>query len=86
MNSLFIRGVDPLLVATIRQKAKVAQKSTNQFVLEILCKHVGLEKEKCFMQEYDNLDNLFGIWSEKEFDQILSKIDAERKIDEELWK
>ncbi len=56
MNSLFIRGGDPLLAATLRKKTKAAQKSTDPFVLEILRKHVGLEKEKCFMQEYDNLN------------------------------
>ncbi len=85
MSSLSIRGVDPQLAEILKQKAKEVQKSTNQFVLEILRKHVGLEKEKRFTQEYDDLDNLFGRWTEKEFDQISSKIDAERKIDEGLW-
>ncbi len=85
MSSLSIRGVDPQLAEILKQKAKGVQKSTNQLVLEILRKHVGLEKEKRFTQEYDDLDNLFGRWSGKEFDQISSKIDAERKIDEGLW-
>ncbi len=86
MSSLSIRGVDSQLAEILKQKAKEVQKSTNQFVLEILRKHVGLEKEKRFTQEYDDLDNLFGRWSEQEFDQISSKIGSERKIDEDLWR
>ena len=86
MSSLSIRGVDSQLAEILKQKAKEVQKSTNQLVLEILRKHVGLEKEKRFTQEYDDLDNLFGRWSEQEFDQISSKIGSERKIDEDLWR
>jgi len=86
VSSLSIRGIDPELAETLKRKAKGTQKSINQFVLEILRKHVGLEKERRFTQEYDDLDNLFGRWSEKEFDHISRKIGAERKVDEELWK
>jgi len=32
------------------------------------------------------MDNLFGKWSAREFDQIQGKIDGDRKIDKELWK
>jgi len=28
---------------------------------------------------------MFGRWSQEEFDKIQGKIDAERKIDKELW-
>ena len=86
MSSLSIRGVDPQLAATLKQQAKASQKSINQFVLEALHKHVGLDKEKQFTREYHDLDDLFGRWSAEEFVQIQSKIDGERQIDEDLWK
>lgn len=86
MRSLSIRGVDEQLATTLKQRAKESKKSINQFILETLRKHVGLEKEKHFTKEYDDLDSLFGRWSEEEFNQIQEKIDSERQIDGELWK
>ena len=85
MGSLSIRGVDKHLSATLKKQAQAAQKSVNQFVLETLRKRVGLEKEKRFTKEYDDLDKLFGKWSDEEFDQIQGKINSERRIDDELW-
>jgi hypothetical protein len=35
--------------------------------------------------EYDDLDNLFGRWSNNEFKEIQSKTDQARQIDQELW-
>ncbi len=85
MSSLSIRGVDPQLADILKKQAKKSQKSVNQFVLEILRQHLGLTKEKHFTKEYDDLDNLFGSWSEQEFAAIQGKIDGERQIDGELW-
>ncbi len=85
MGSLSIRGIDKHLSATLKKQALAAQKSVNQFVLEILRKRVGLDKEKRFTREYDDLNNLFGKWSAEEFDRIQGKINSERRIDNELW-
>jgi len=86
VKTLTIRGVDEELAAILKQQAKSAQKSVNQFVLETLRQHTGLDKKKHFTREYDDLDGLFGKWSAKDFNQIQGKIESERKIDEELWK
>ena len=86
MASLSIRGVDEELSAVLKQKAKSSKQSLNQLVLDILRQHAGLKKEKHFTREYDDLDNLFGRWSEQEFLKIQGQIDSQRKIDEELWK
>ncbi len=86
MGALSIRGVDEQLSTLLKQQANASKKSVNQFILETLRRHVGLEKDKRFTKEYSDLDNLFGKWSAREFDQIQGKIDGERKIDEELWK
>ena len=85
MSSLSIRGVDPQLAAILKEQASKSQKSVNQYVLEILRQHLGLMKEKRFTREYDDLDNLFGNWSDEEFAAIQGKIDGERQIDGELW-
>ena len=86
MGVLSIRGVDEQLSTLLKQQANVSKKSVNQFILEILRRQVGLDKVKRFTREYDNLDNLFGKWSAREFNQIQGKIDEERKLDAELWK
>ena len=86
MRSMSIRGVDDQLVSLLKDRAVAANKSVNQLVLEALQKFVGLDKKKIFTQEYHDLDNLFGKWSENEFSLIQQKIDSERKIDQELWK
>lgn len=86
MGSISIRGVDEQLAALLKQQAITAQKSVNQLILEMLKKHVGLDKEKKFTQEYHDLDQIFGTWTEDEFQKIQGKIDAERQVDSELWK
>ena len=86
MGSISIRGVDEQLAALLKQQAITAQKSVNQLILEMLRKHVGIDKEKKFTQEYHDLDQIFGTWSEDEFQKIQGKIDAERQVDSELWK
>ena len=57
----------------------------NQFVIDTLKQHMGMKKVKKFTAEYHDLDHLFGKWSDKEFEKIQGTIDAERKIDKELW-
>ncbi len=86
MGSLSIRGVDERLATLLKEMAVVANKSVNQFVLEMLRKHVGLDKSKRYTAQYDDLDHLFGSWTEDEFMQIQKKIDSERHIDEDVWK
>ncbi|MCI5139449.1 MAG: antitoxin, partial [Candidatus Electrothrix sp. AR1] len=41
MRSLSIQGIDERLAVQLRQQAKKARKSLNQFVLDTLKKHVG---------------------------------------------
>lgn len=86
MGSLSIRGVDSHLASLLKEKAGAANKSVNQIVLEMLRKNVGLVKLKRYTAKYDDLDHLFGLWTEDEFKQIQKKIDSERQIDEDLWK
>lgn len=85
MKSISLRGVDDELALLLKEEAEAARKSVNQWVLETLKRHVGLEKEKRFTRVFHDLDHLFGRWSEDEFDAIQGKIDEERHIDPELW-
>lgn len=86
MGSISIRGVDEELARRLKKEAKMAQKSLNQLVLEIISQHAGLRKKKKFTKRFHEMDELFGKWSEDEFNIIHGKVDTERQIDEELWK
>ena len=86
MKNMTLRGLDLSLADKLRQTARQEGKSVNQFVLETLRKRLGLEKEKGFTAVHHDMDSLFGRWSEQEFREIQGKIDAQRTIDEDLWR
>lgn len=85
MKVVTIRGVDSELAGKLKSTAKKQGKSVNHLTLELIRKSLGIEKEKTFSQEYDDLDDLFGRWSEEEFMAINDKLNQERHIDSELW-
>lgn len=85
MQAFTIRGLDPELKEKLKQAAATQGKSTNRFILEIIRKELGLEKEKGYSKEYQDLDHLFGRWSEEEYQTISRKIEQDRNIDQELW-
>jgi plasmid stability protein len=86
MKTLSIRGVDEDLGKLIKLAAKKEEKSVNNFVLDVLRKQVGTGKEKRFSREWHDLDSLFGSWSAEEYADIQGRIDAQRQVDDELWK
>jgi ribosomal protein S24E len=85
MKAMTVRGVNPDMARKLQDLAKKQGKSINQVTLEIIQKSLGLNKEQKYTRIYDDLDHLFGQWSQEEFDLIQGKIDAERTIDKELW-
>ncbi|MEE9496507.1 MAG: antitoxin [Desulfobacterales bacterium] len=85
MKTITVRGIENELAEKLKDIASQEGKSVNQHILETLKKSCGLEKEKKFTQVYQDMDHLFGKWSAEDFKRIQGKIDAERKIDPELW-
>ena len=85
MKTMTVRGLEPDLMNRLKETARNQGKSVNYLVVEILKKHLGLEKVKQFTAVHRDMDHLFGRWSEQEFEAIQAKIDAESQVDEELW-
>jgi len=85
MKAITIRGIDPELDKKLKLVSSNQGKSINRLILEMIRKSLGLEKTKKYTKEYDDLDDLFGSWTDGEFDIISSKINQERQIDPELW-
>jgi len=85
MKAVTIRGIESEVSEKLKQAAAEQGKSVNQLTIEIIKESLGLKKEKKYSREYDDLDDLFGRWSEAEFKEISSKITEERQIDQNLW-
>ena len=85
MKAITIRGVDPKMAEKLKEIASSQKKSMNQLILDILRQSMGVRKEKRYTKVYDDLDELFGLWSDSEFEQIQRGIEAQREIDPELW-
>lgn len=85
MKSMSLRGIDSATADKLRDIAQKQGKSINQVVLETIQKSLGLDKEPKYTCIYDDLDHLFGKWTQEEFDRIQGKIESERIIDKELW-
>ncbi len=80
-----VRGIDPYLAEKLKEAAKREGKSVNRYVVDAMKTFLGEEKKKRFSVQYDDMDHLFGRWSQEEFERIQGKIDSERKIDGDLW-
>lgn len=85
MKTITVRGIDDVLGDKLKQMAHEKNMSINQFIIDALKRQAGLTKEKQFTVVHDDLDHLFGRWSQEEFEAIQGKIDSERVIDPELW-
>jgi hypothetical protein len=85
MKAVTIRGIEPEVSEKLKLAAAEQGKSVNQLTIEIIKESLGFKKGKKYSREYDDLDDLFGSWSEDEFKEISSKIAEERQIDQNLW-
>lgn len=85
MKAVTIRGVEAEVAEKLKSTAAKQGKSINQLALDILKESLGFKKEKKHSRRYEDLDDLFGRWSEAEFNEIQSKINHARKVDPELW-
>ncbi len=85
MKAITIRGVNTQISEKLKVAAKKESKSVNQYVIDIIKEKIGMTKRKRFTVIHDDLDHLFGKWSQQEFEDIQRRIDKEREIDKELW-
>ena len=84
-EELTLRGLDPQLVAKLREAAGREGKSVSQIALDALRRHFGLDRSRRFTEVHRDLDHLFGRWDKEEFVRIQRKIDSGRRVDPELW-
>jgi DNA polymerase III delta subunit len=86
MKQLTIRGVDEKLHRTIRSKANQQGLSINRYLLYLIKEAVGLANGGLLReQEFDDLDDLAGTWTEADFEEFEANLKEQRQIDEEIW-
>jgi len=85
MKAITVRGVDSEMSIKLKQIAESEKKSVNQLVLDLLKQNMGMQKKKRYTKIHNDLDDLFGQWSDSEFEEIQGIIEEQRKIDLELW-
>ena len=85
MKTITVRGVDPDLDRAIKSRAEGDSISVNQWVLKILKKATGMEKEPLFRKHQD-LDELAGGWTKEDAAAFQKNTQIFEKIDEDVWK
>lgn len=85
MKVITIRNVTPSVSKKLKLEAKKQGKSINQFIIDMIEQNLGFKKRRKYTNIYNDLDHLFGKWSNEEYNQIQSNIDGGRTIDTELW-
>ena len=85
MKAITIRNIEQEVSDKLKQVAKNHGKSVNQYLVEMIKQNLGFAAPKKYTATYDDLDFLFGKWSEEEYKQIQKRVDHARTIDSELW-
>ena len=80
MKAITIRGIDPSVLSKLKQLAKNENKNVNQLVVDMIKQNIGMQKGKKYSKKYDDLDHLFGIWTDAEFNKTQGIIDDQRKM------
>ncbi len=86
MKNITIRGIDETLDQALKTAAEQESRSINQLVLEVLRERFGLVKAARHTRRHHDLDDLFGRWSEQEYQRVEAMVSEQRQVDAELWK
>ena len=85
MKSISLRGIEREVSEKLKRVAQINGKSVNQYILDLIRQNLGMHREKKYTKTYDDLDHLFGRWTDSEFEAMEKSIDSQRKIDTDLW-
>jgi plasmid stability protein len=86
MKTVTIRGIDDKLAERIKSAAAAAATSVNQWVLTVLREATGLKKPPRHTKIYHDLDQLFGAWTDEEWEEFQKSQARFESIDEEMWR
>jgi hypothetical protein len=85
LKTITIRNMPPRIERAVRQRARARRISANKAVIGLIEDHLGgsvAESEA----EYHDLDDLAGVWNEREAGSFDASLARQRAIDKDLWK
>jgi hypothetical protein len=85
VKPITLRGVPPAVERVIRRRASEKGTSLNRAAIELLERGTGIGPRKTGAR-YHDLDELAGAWSAEEAKAFEKALDAQRAIDEEVWR
>jgi hypothetical protein len=87
MKQITIRGIPKDVEKVVKQEAARKKTSINKALVSLLEKAAGTpggERKGPVM--YHDLDHFAGLWAKEEAAVFDKALDAQRKVDEDLWK
>ena len=85
MKAITVRGIDEELEKKLRAEAHNNGDSINSTLLKLIRRGLGLDKPIPY-QEFHDLDNLAGTWSETDEEEFAAVQAGFSTIDRDLWK
>ena len=85
MSTMTIRGLDELTIKALKEKARKEGTSVNAALVKLLQEELGLKKKKRTIVHND-LDQLAGTWSDKDYKEFQKIIKDFETIDKTIWK
>lgn len=85
MQALTIRGFEPELEAAIQTEAKREHLSLNKAALRLMRRGAGLLAADKPQPIGDALDDLIGVWDEKDLHEFETAVADLNEVDHDLW-
>ena len=87
MKQITIRGIPSDVEKAVKKEAARKNTSLNKALVSLLERGAGAASpDKRGSVQYHDLDHLAGLWAKEEAAEFDKALDAQRKIDEGLWK
>lgn len=85
MRAITLRNIPPETAQEVERKARDWGLSLNKTVLRILEGALGVGKRDPEEPRHHDLDELYGVWSTEEAEELDQALAEQRRIDAELW-
>lgn len=87
MKQITIRGIPADVQKAVKKEAARRKTSLNKALVSLLERGAGTTApEKRTPVQYHDLDHLAGLWAKEDAAEFDKALEAQRKIDEGLWK
>ena len=86
MKQITLRSIPDEVKKTVQKEAARKGVSINKAIISLLERAVGMKTPAKKKVLYHDLDHLAGLWSREEAASFDKALNAQRKVDAELWK